>query len=268
MVTLTATAASGAHFEGWSGSGCSGRSTCTVTVDASKAVTATFEPGPLALLRYKFDGDGTNSGSLAGYTETLNGTVTFPAGKFGQAAQFGSGAYGFVSGTRTVLSTYAQYTISYWVNATTPPVSTAILDFNNRSTAPYGGIQVGYGTSTTYSMCVSTTTNSFLTGSCKSVTAPAAGAWHNVIIRYAGTGTGAGQGGNVDVYEDGALVATVANDASNNPVFNPGIPDALYIGAAGLSFDEVRVYNVALTPAEQCAQIIGGAWTGSACTLP
>jgi peptidoglycan hydrolase-like protein with peptidoglycan-binding domain len=42
MVTLTAFATDG-FFNGWSGSGCSGLGTCTVTMDAAKAVTATFQ---------------------------------------------------------------------------------------------------------------------------------------------------------------------------------------------------------------------------------
>ena len=64
------------------------------------------------------------------------------------------------------------------------------------------------------------------------------------------------------------LAFTQANDASNNPVFNPGISDVLYIGTGGLMLDDVRVYNSVFTVANQCTQIIGGAWNGSACTLP
>jgi uncharacterized repeat protein (TIGR02543 family) len=42
-VTLTATSATGSTFAGWSGGGCSGSlSTCVVTMDAGKSVTATF----------------------------------------------------------------------------------------------------------------------------------------------------------------------------------------------------------------------------------
>jgi len=41
-VTLTATPASGSVFAGWSGGGCSGTGTCTVTMNASTSIMATF----------------------------------------------------------------------------------------------------------------------------------------------------------------------------------------------------------------------------------
>jgi serine protease AprX len=41
-VTLTASAATGSTFAGWSGSGCSGKGTCTVTMSANRSVKATF----------------------------------------------------------------------------------------------------------------------------------------------------------------------------------------------------------------------------------
>jgi hypothetical protein len=44
MVALTATPAAGSSFAGWSGGGCSGTGSCTVTMIADKGVTATFEP--------------------------------------------------------------------------------------------------------------------------------------------------------------------------------------------------------------------------------
>ncbi|HET8821961.1 MAG TPA: trypsin-like serine protease [Thermoleophilaceae bacterium] len=41
-VTLTATADSGSDFTGWTGAGCSGTGTCTVSMDQAREVTATF----------------------------------------------------------------------------------------------------------------------------------------------------------------------------------------------------------------------------------
>jgi hypothetical protein len=42
LVTLTANPASGSTFSGWSGGGCAGTGTCTVTLTAATTVTATF----------------------------------------------------------------------------------------------------------------------------------------------------------------------------------------------------------------------------------
>jgi hypothetical protein len=44
-VTLTAVPAKGARFVGWSGGGCSGTGTCTVTVNTATSVSATFSKG-------------------------------------------------------------------------------------------------------------------------------------------------------------------------------------------------------------------------------
>ena len=41
-VTLTAVAAAGSTFGGWTGEGCTGTGTCTVTVTGARLVTATF----------------------------------------------------------------------------------------------------------------------------------------------------------------------------------------------------------------------------------
>ena len=62
-VTLTATATSGGTFAGWSGA-CSGTDTCTVVMDADRAVTATFDaapPPPKATLSVSKGGTGSGT---------------------------------------------------------------------------------------------------------------------------------------------------------------------------------------------------------------
>ncbi len=46
-VTLTATADAGSVFVGWSGGGCTGTGTCSLTMNANKTVTATFNKGTI-----------------------------------------------------------------------------------------------------------------------------------------------------------------------------------------------------------------------------
>ena len=47
VVTLTATPAAGSTFAGWSGGGCSGTGSCTVTLSAATTVKAIFSSAPL-----------------------------------------------------------------------------------------------------------------------------------------------------------------------------------------------------------------------------
>ena len=115
-------------------------------------------------------------------------------------------------------------------------------------------------------------TSSDINNSLRRFNAPAVGRWHNVIIRYAGTSTpsrGAAQW--VEVYYDGHRDMGIGNN-SNDPVFNPGISDILYIGTGGVALDDVRIYNTVFTTADQCTEVIGGTWDASSafgvCTIP
>ncbi len=53
-VTLVASSSGGSIFAGWSGSGCSGTGSCTVTLSAARFVTATFNPPPSVVGRWFF----------------------------------------------------------------------------------------------------------------------------------------------------------------------------------------------------------------------
>jgi len=265
-VLLTATPGTRQYLSTWGGDCTGNSSTCSVTLTEARNVTATFLP---PLLYWPLDGDGTNSGAQTGYDLTFSGSVSFVTGKLGKAAQFATGGFGQPAGSaRAVLGAHSEYTISVWLKRTNSTGSPIVIDFNNRVTAPFGGIQLAYFNTTQLTVCAATATNSFLTGSCPLLSAPAADAWHNVILRYAGTGTGAGQGGNLEIYEDDVLILTVANDAANDPIFNMSIPDALTIGMEGMALDDIAIYNTTFTAEQQCTTVIGGTWSGTGCTLP
>jgi hypothetical protein len=64
-ITLTAAAATGSTFAGWSGGGCTGTGACTVTVTAATTVTATFTLATHTLTAVRV-GSGTITSSPAG----------------------------------------------------------------------------------------------------------------------------------------------------------------------------------------------------------
>ena len=66
VITLTATPVAGSSFIGWSGGGCSGTSTCAVTVDAAKTVNAQFDLVPPVTFALTVTKSGTGTGSVSG----------------------------------------------------------------------------------------------------------------------------------------------------------------------------------------------------------
>jgi hypothetical protein len=91
-VTLTATPATGSTFAGWSGAGCSGTSTCVVTMSAAQSVTATFDvtsasptdtdsnsrPGPTPAPGPSFGVTIPSALAREGLRASANGTVALP----------------------------------------------------------------------------------------------------------------------------------------------------------------------------------------------
>jgi len=80
-VTLTATAATGSTFGGWSGSGCSGTGTCVVVMTQNRSVTATFNAVPSTLTVTKAGGGtGTVKSSPGGIDCGNTCSASFPTG--------------------------------------------------------------------------------------------------------------------------------------------------------------------------------------------
>ena len=82
MVTLTASPGSGSTFTGWSGGGCAGTGTCTVTMSSDQSVTATFIAVGPPSDRLTVALAGSGSGSVSGGGISCPGTCSksFPGG--------------------------------------------------------------------------------------------------------------------------------------------------------------------------------------------
>ncbi|WP_297561901.1 fibronectin type III domain-containing protein [Meiothermus sp.] len=78
-VTLTAAPASGSVFAGWSGGGCGGTGTCTVTMSAAQSVTATFNTAPTSTFNLTVNKSGTGSGTITSSPSGINCGATCSA---------------------------------------------------------------------------------------------------------------------------------------------------------------------------------------------
>src|SRR2546427_1497511 len=72
VVTLTATPAIGSAFTGWSGGGCTGTGSCSVTLTAATTVTATFTPAFTLAVSNAGTGSGTPIITPPGITSGTN----------------------------------------------------------------------------------------------------------------------------------------------------------------------------------------------------
>ncbi len=128
MVTLTAQAAAGSAFIGWSGTaGCVGAATCTVDMIAARAVTATFQQTFSLSYTRTGAGVGTVSSSPAGLdcadaciSDWIDGTVVTLTAQAGPGARF-AGWSGACRGTDPCTVTMSA---AHAVTATFRPVLT------------------------------------------------------------------------------------------------------------------------------------------------
>ncbi|MBL9016925.1 MAG: InlB B-repeat-containing protein [Myxococcales bacterium] len=120
-VTLTATADTVSDFAGWTGGGCSGTGTCTVTMTAARSVTATFDKKPRTL-SIVFSGDG--AGTVIANGQSCNATcnLTFPDGTpltiLASASKLDSSASTFQGWTGANCSGTGQCTFTITGNTT------------------------------------------------------------------------------------------------------------------------------------------------------
>jgi hypothetical protein len=113
-VTLSAAANTGSTFTGWSGSGCSGMGTCTVTMDDARSVTATFTLYYYALEVIKYgtgmvtsNPGGIDCGFICSYAFAYNTEVTLMA--IPESPSTFGGWSGACTGTETCKVTMSEF---------------------------------------------------------------------------------------------------------------------------------------------------------------
>jgi hypothetical protein len=136
QVTLTAAADQGSVFSGWSGGGCSGTGSCTVTLNTNITVTATFTIGPIAPQNYTLSvskagtGTGSVSSNPAGIVCGTTCSASFASGTqvkltaiVGDGSVFSGWSGGGCSGTGTctvTLTANTQVTATFTRQTQTP----------------------------------------------------------------------------------------------------------------------------------------------------
>jgi phospholipase C len=149
-VTLTETPATNSSFAGWSGGGCSGTSaTCTVTLNSSEQVTATFNTNaPMLTVTLAGTGAGTVSSSPAGISCPTTCSASFSIGTLvtltetpATNSSFAgwSGACSGTNSTCTVtLSASQQVTATFNINQLLLTVNLAGTGTGSVSSSPAG----------------------------------------------------------------------------------------------------------------------------------
>ena len=140
-VTLTATAAAGATFAGWSSAACSGTGTCSINMTAAQSVTATFN---LVTFPLSVTSAGSGSGSITSNPSGINCPTTTCS------ASFTSGTTVTLTATPAAGSTFAG-----WSGAACPGTGACSLSMtaNQLVTATFQVANI----STTTKLAVSST---------------------------------------------------------------------------------------------------------------
>ncbi|MEZ4861597.1 MAG: choice-of-anchor Q domain-containing protein [Caldilineaceae bacterium] len=146
VVTLTAEAAPGFIFSGWSGA-CSGNGACQVTMNSAKSVSATFVPIPTYGLTVQVNGNGVVNGQGiacgAACTESYQaGTVVKlnPVPAQGFVFSGWGGACSGVGDCSVTMDRDQQVTASF---TTAPPPTTDLIYLSGSKDSKLGRLKVG-----------------------------------------------------------------------------------------------------------------------------
>lgn len=209
------------------------------------------DPGlPPPVLRYTFDGDLRDTGALGPLHEgeAIEG-VELVGGRCGGAVVVGDPGYVRFADTARVLASLDAVTIDVWIReevaTRTGPVfvgcRSALHGFH-----AYRGVAPAR-----FTICWGAGRPPEGPGGCGGATLDA-GVWHRLAFRYEGPGA------PFEVYVDGELARSFEPEAADYDLFGATVND-LFVGSdpespggarSRISIDELRVYDVALDPAE------------------
>jgi cysteine-rich repeat protein len=232
------------------------------TVDGDGCSATCAPENVTAALRFSFDGNTTNVGSLGAAYNGAPSNVNYVAGKFGQAISFASSSSSYVDipGTSALLSTSPKFTLGMWFR------ENAVLKFgrlftNRNVVSPNDrGFELYHGSSgTSITGCSGAGCLNF---------AYSVGNWHHVAIRYTATGLVDGQGGPVELFLDGVLTTSVANSFSHRAVFAQNLNNLKFGDTSNYQIDDVQLFTASLSQAQICTLLIQGTVNGSSCILP
>ena len=266
-VVMTATAAQGSVFTGWSGAGCSGTAPCTVTMDADQTLTATFATNTV-ILSLNQTGSGTitgtpgniTCGATCSYSVTAGQTVTLTATpNMGYYFESWSGA---CSGSETcsLNMTAAQ---SVTANFVAIPSGYSALSVTKSGLGSINSVPSGIS-------CSGTCTSPFPSGSTVTLTAaPVTGYYFS---GWGGACTGSGSCALV-LTSNQSVTATFLPIPANNQLLTVSLSGggSIVSSPAGLSCSSTCSYPfptgtlVSLIASPNQGQTFMG-WTGSSCS--
>ncbi|MBI2205680.1 MAG: matrixin family metalloprotease [Candidatus Rokubacteria bacterium] len=142
-VTLSASPASGSTFAGWSGGGCTGAGTCTVTTTASTSVTATFDTATTAGFTASFSNPSSDGRTVNGNL-SVGMSTTAP---WGQSKTWLLAVDGTTVTTVTNTGTVLWYTLDTRTVANGLRTLTVSVTYNGQMATASRTINVANGTS-------------------------------------------------------------------------------------------------------------------------
>ena len=229
VVVLTAVAATGSTFAGWSGAGCTGTGTCSVTMSAAEGVTATFNT-TASNFTLTVTKAGTGAGTVRSTPAGINCGATC-------SASFASGTQITLTATASDGSTFTGWgagpcegtgTCTFTITAATTVVANFTQSGNNFTLSVN---EAGTGTGTVTSNpaginCPTTCSASFTSGQVVALTATATSG-----STFAGwSGAGCTGTGGCSVTMSAAETVTATFNSGNSPVtigIAPGSPSTV-----------------------------------------